>query len=541
MTLRSKLLIALSALALLIAAMSGMAIYKFTEVHERVNGLSDDYHALQIMQQSDKQVYRATVAERSVLFLKPGSDDYQTAMSAHNSALNEITALETQFNNTVESGRLKDDFAQYMTLVAEWRPLSQQVMDERSSDTRAGRRTAIDISFGAATNAFNALNEQIERTFSATNTASDAQTEATYAALVSSKLALTTGLIVSLIVCAAITWYLPRIVIKPIREMSEMFSSLASSGGDLTTQVKIRNNDEVGELGKTINTFIASLRDLVADIIGSTTAMKDKVALFEKSANSNQSVAENSQKETHAMATAITQMSASISEVAHSASATSENAKQARTESESGESVVNETQSVITQLAGEVGQAASSIEELKEKTEKINDVVNVIQGIAEQTNLLALNAAIEAARAGEQGRGFAVVADEVRALASRTQSSTEEIQLMVDALQQSAQSAHTTMSHGRDVAESSVDMANRAKEAFSQIRLSIDTVSEMSTQIATAAEEQSSVSNEISANANRISEFGHEAQGISEELSALSQASFESTESLQNKLSIFKV
>ncbi|WP_156498775.1 methyl-accepting chemotaxis protein, partial [Oleiphilus sp. HI0079] len=326
----------------------------------------------------------------------------------------------------------------------------------------------------------------------------------------------------ALMICGGIAWLMPRLVIRPLREMNNVLNELATAGGDLRTEVRIRTNDELGQLGKTVNKFIAALRGLISDIIVKTDQVSEQASLLDTSAKSNQAVARNTLNETDSMATAITEMSASISEVAHSASNTSESAKQAGSDSAVGTQVVLDTQSIINQLAADVGGAAEKIEQLKSDTDKIHEVVSVIQGIAEQTNLLALNAAIEAARAGEQGRGFAVVADEVRALASRTQTSTEEIQQMVDMLQRSADSAHATMSSGKEVAEKSVEKASQAKEAFEQISGAIGLVSQMSIQIASAAEEQSSVSNEISENANRLSAYGQEAHGISDEVESLS-------------------
>ncbi len=210
------------------------------------------------------------------------------------------------------------------------------------------------------------------------------------------------------------------------------------------------------------------------------------------------------QAETDQVATAVEEMSASVREVAINAQATADAAHQADTNAAAGRQVVLSTGESISNLSNEIEQATSVIHELEQRSEEISSVLDVIRGIAEQTNLLALNAAIEAARAGEQGRGFAVVADEVRSLASRTQSSTTEIQSMIEKLQAGARSSVEVMRNSRTQAERSVNQAQEAGTALEEITGSVQAITDMSTQIATAVEEQSAVSEEISRNVANI-------------------------------------
>lgn len=210
------------------------------------------------------------------------------------------------------------------------------------------------------------------------------------------------------------------------------------------------------------------------------------------------------QSETDQVATAINEMSASVQEVAHNAQSTADAADKANAEAQAGRRVVSDTGDAIGRLAQEVEQAAGVIRQLEESSNDISSVLDVIRGIAEQTNLLALNAAIEAARAGEQGRGFAVVADEVRTLASRTQQSTQEIHAMIEKLQEGARSAVTVMSRSGEEAENSVQQAAKAVTALENITRGVDTITDMSAQIATAVEEQSAVGEEINRNITSI-------------------------------------
>lgn len=228
------------------------------------------------------------------------------------------------------------------------------------------------------------------------------------------------------------------------------------------------------------------------------------------------------QAETDQVATAINEMTATVQEVARNATDAAAAANQADQESNSGQQVVSQTVTSIQSLANNVEQAAEVINQLAGDTEAIGTVIDVIKGIADQTNLLALNAAIEAARAGEQGRGFAVVADEVRTLASRTQQSTEEINRMIESLQTGAQNAVSVMETGREQAQAGVEQAMRAGDSLKAITNSVATINDMNTMIAGAAEEQSKVAEEINRNVVNISQVAEETAGRVSDVANLS-------------------
>jgi methyl-accepting chemotaxis protein len=227
--------------------------------------------------------------------------------------------------------------------------------------------------------------------------------------------------------------------------------------------------------------------------------------------------------EVEQVATAMNEMTATVQEVARNTAYTADATGTADGDVRNGKQVVDRTIVDINNLAGKVEEAVAVIQNLAGDSEQIGGVVDVIRGIAEQTNLLALNAAIEAARAGEQGRGFAVVADEVRTLASRTQNSTDEIQQMVQELQGAAENAVMVMEQGQAVAQMSVDQAAKAGESLSAITRSVDTISDMSNQIATAAEEQSAVSDEINQNIVNINSAAEHTLNVTRDSSLANQ------------------
>ena len=299
------------------------------------------------------------------------------------------------------------------------------------------------------------------------------------------------------------------LLLRPLRVVSRALEHIAGNG-DLTQRIHIQTQDEVGQLAANFNQFVESLHKLIGHIRQEAESLGNSAAMGLKRSANNVHELGNQQQEIAMVATAVTEMAAAAAEIAHHAENTAAAAQQSSVSSTDGLNLVNQTRGSITSLANEVGEATEVIHELSRHANDISSVLGTIQSIAEQTNLLALNAAIEAARAGEQGRGFAVVADEVRVLSKRTQSSTTEIQSTIDTLQRTTQQAVALMEKSQSLASHSVEDAVAASRALDEITRAVSLISDMSTQIATAAEEQTKVTEEITANVTAIKEVGDE-------------------------------
>ena len=295
-------------------------------------------------------------------------------------------------------------------------------------------------------------------------------------------------------------WLTASGVTRPINSVAQMLKAIASGDGDLTQRLQYSKKDELGELVSWFNRFLDKLQPTIAQIKQSITDARGTADQSSEIARQTSEGMLVQFREIDQVATASNEMSATAHDVANSASNAANAAKGADQSARDGMQIIERSTRDINQLADEVSKAVSEVEALAVNSEQIGSVLEVIRSIAEQTNLLALNAAIEAARAGEQGRGFAVVADEVRGLAQRTQQSTNEIQRMISTLQTGARDAVVVMQQSSQHVENSVDQAQRAATALDGISRRVKQITEMSVQIASAVEEQSAVSEDINRN-----------------------------------------
>ncbi len=326
--------------------------------------------------------------------------------------------------------------------------------------------------------------------------------------------AITTLIIIALVSIAfglIVSWIFASSIVKAVHQAT------VTASGDLTHEIEVDSKDEIGELLHAINGMRHKLLNMLSDISGTTAQLSSASEELSAITAQTSGAIESQRMETEQVATAMNEMTATVQQVSDNINQTADATTDANNQTKAGSQVVEKTIAQINKLAEQVEVSSKTIHELEEQTEAINAVLVVIKGIAEQTNLLALNAAIEAARAGEQGRGFAVVADEVRTLASRTRESTDEINEMIEKLQSGSRHAVTAMDQSRLEAESAVDFARQAGDALASITRAVLQVNEMSTQIASAAVEQGAVAEEINRNIDKISNMSNQtAEGAKE-------------------------
>ena len=349
-----------------------------------------------------------------------------------------------------------------------------------------------------------------------------------FASLVESRNSAVLVAMLATAISVVIAYLLVQVLYRPILALKDTIIDLSSGDADLTRRLKVESNDELGEISNGVNQFIENLQQMMLEIQESTSVLQSNVLRMTEQSERNQAILQNHVSETEQIVTAIEEMNATADAMASDAANTANLTQQANETSTESRRIVEQAQDTVSALIADVDQSAADVQRMSEETQSINTILNVIGGIAEQTNLLALNAAIEAARAGEHGRGFAVVADEVRNLASRTKDSTVEIETALDTLLQGTQAVVTSMDNTKVRCQETADGSGDVATSLSTMTNFVDEINNLSTQIATAAEEQSSVTQELSRNMTAINEIvgeldsnGHKAVQDAENITAV--------------------
>ncbi|WP_073582730.1 methyl-accepting chemotaxis protein [Vibrio quintilis] len=321
-----------------------------------------------------------------------------------------------------------------------------------------------------------------------------------YAALKSARNSAVISALIATFLSVVIAFFVIQVLYRPVLTLKETIMGLSRGDGDLTQRLKVESNDELGQMADGINRFIASLQEMMLEIQNVSSGLKDNVIRLKGQTEENSGILNQHVSETEQIATAIEEMNLTATSMASDAANTAELIQQADQSSEQSREILKRSQTTVSALIEDVDMASDNVQEMSNKTEGINTILTVISGIAEQTNLLALNAAIEAARAGEQGRGFAVVADEVRNLASRTKESTEEIEVALTELVKGTEVVVSSMTDTRQRCQETAEGSGDVTESLDTLMNYVGDINGLSTQIATAAEEQSSVTQELSSN-----------------------------------------
>jgi methyl-accepting chemotaxis protein len=348
----------------------------------------------------------------------------------------------------------------------------------------------------------------------------------------------------ALILIIVIVWlgyFIGKSIIGPTLEASNLMKDIARGDGDLTRVLDHRAQDEISRLAHYFNEFTKKMRDSLGDVANNSNVVLNHAQSVADASESAQTLTQNQNDITTQVATAMEQMTSQIHDVSNNANAAEKAANDARINTNQGKEIISNTINQMQSLSTNIDGVSQVVASLAAESDNIGSVLDVIRGIADQTNLLALNAAIEAARAGEQGRGFAVVADEVRTLASRTAQSTNEIQQMIQKLQSGAQEAVAAVKVSQDISNQTVEQTSKADDSLSEIDKLMELISDMNTQIARATEQQTQAADEVNLRINDLAGMTDESLSTSDTLTDASLELKSSSHSMSEVVSRFKI
>ncbi|MDH1313056.1 methyl-accepting chemotaxis protein [Shewanella xiamenensis] len=495
--------------------------------------------AISAILNADRDLYQAQLSEEVLLRSDLGSDsrkseidNWQENVDQARDRMGEFKKLLQDHTQVLQS---TNGFEAQFSL---WYQASSDVINAvKNSQFDLARQLHESKSkkeFKALRSIYNAAGE------AADNRVKELDLQATEQATAQTQMSVTIATLVA-IVALVIAYFGPKIIVNAIQDITNRINDIVDGDGNLTQRIPITRQDEIGELANAFNLFVAQLQQMVIAIISQTKDVSHTVENLATKSATTIGISHEQEQFVDTIVTAVNEMSAAVREVASNALHTATEITKVNDQTIEGKKILTQSVHHIQQLSESVKNAVAVIEKLSVNSANIASVLDVIRSIAEQTNLLALNAAIEAARAGEQGRGFAVVADEVRTLASRTETSTQDIQSMIEELQRGVNDAVKSIESGASLTHSTVTLASQTQDALDQILNSTSKVSEMSTQTATATEEQTHVTEEINRNLTELSDKTRYCNIVIQETQQIVVNTRAICSNLQKEVSRFKV
>ncbi|MCD8552367.1 methyl-accepting chemotaxis protein [Seleniivibrio sp.] len=506
LSIRTKINLGLGTLMLMLLVCGVIGHFGLTKINNtQASIFSVRLPSMDYLIEADRDLHQLLLAERALTITPLDSPDYKDFLDSYNENMEQVVTRFRKYEALSRTDKTAAIIDKFHSDYDQWKESSQKVLMLVSENTDESRKQASDLSYGETSKLFDTMRDNINTLTEINLKDAEEEHNTANATFSSTKFSFIGVIIFGMVVGAAVAFKLGSVIVKSIKQTVTMLKDISEGEGDLTKKLPVTSQDEVGDLARHFNAFVNKLRDIINTVKQNSESIASGNAEL---ASTSDKLAQNFQEQTMqltAVASATEEMSTSAAEVVHSVQDVTEKAEQANSFIHDGREMLLDAVSSVMSIKGEVENLGTTIGQLSNSSEEIGNILNVINDIADQTNLLALNAAIEAARAGEHGRGFAVVADEVRKLAERSQKAIKEIEGIIVNLQKESAVASDNMQEASKKVEAGVVVIRNTESMFENIVSSVDTITNASRHIETAVSEQVQAIHNINGNTQVLS------------------------------------
>lgn len=537
LSLRKKLLLPIALVGVLMLVLSALQISTLNRISAQYSSINEIYiPAIELTLNADRDMFQAQIAERTI-----ASGLHQDAfLEMHKENLQQVADRLQKIQQAGISPAARALAGDFLQQFSQWRPRSEKLVQD-AINFRLSSTAALAMSTGELDGEFERIRTTLDKLGEFLGNESQQMQQQAQQTREQAMSTIAMLLLVALLLVVIAGVYFPRLITRPVNELARVLAQMAGGRGDLRHRMPELGKDELGQLSRNFNQFLQGMQHMIGTIRDVGTDVAGNSQNLDSSASESQRISQAYEDAMSLVATANHEMSLAIQEVSVNTQQVSEEAKHADKSAREVSGKFQHAMEEIQALADNVNHSGEVIQELVAETTNIASVLDVIKGIAEQTNLLALNAAIEAARAGEQGRGFAVVADEVRTLASKTQQSTGDINVMIEKLRAGVNRAVSTMSESQKKAVKTVEFASESEGSVRGISTALQSISDRILQIASAIEEQTSVINEINSNLSDAKELSSQGSDSAARINQAVISLNEQAQRLQQEISNFSL